>query len=253
MRKFILIAGPCGLENETYPMETCETILRAIEPYPSIKYIFKSSWTKANRTSGTSYSGLSFDDSMKIFTKVKETFNVPILTDVHETQEVKDLEPFIDYLQIPAFLSRQTALIQEAAKSKPINIKKGQFMSPYDMKYALAKAKSVSNNEVFLCERGTSFGYNQLVVDFTSIPIMQAFGAPVILDATHCLQRKISESETDGQRWLIPYMCRLGVAANVDGLFIETHPDVSKAKSDAGSQLELKNFKALIDECMGLI
>lgn len=250
MSNFILIAGPCGIENEKVPMEVCEGIVRTLESYKNVKYIFKSSWKKANRTKLNSFTGLEFDESMRILNKVKETFNVPILTDVHETQEVKILEPFIDYLQIPAYLMRQTDLLLAAANSKPVNIKKAQFASTQDAKHALEKARNVSDKEIFICERGSCFGYDNLIVDFTSIPIMKKFGFPVLLDATHCLQKKLSSGVSGGQRDLVPYMCKAAIAVGVDGLFIEVHSDIENAKSDQESQLELKNFPDLIKKCM---
>lgn len=252
MKEFILIAGPCAIENEKVPMEVAEKITRVLEKYPQIRYIFKSSWKKANRTRIDSFSGIDFDESMRILTKVKNTFGIKILTDVHETHEVEMLEPFVDYLQTPSYLVRQRDLILAAVQSKPTNIKKGQFLSPYNMKHILDGARSVTNNEIFLCERGTCFGYDNLVVDFTAIPVMQQFGVPVILDATHCLQKQSAAGVTGGQRALVPYMCKAAVAFGVDGLFMEVHSDIENAQSDKESQLELKNFEEVIDRCMAI-
>lgn len=250
--KFVLISGPCSLENETNAMTVAEGIINVVSKYPNIDYIFKSSWTKANRTRGDTFTGLSFDESMRIFTKVKQTFGVRILTDVHETIEVKELEPYVDVLQIPAYLSRQTNLILEAAKSKPINIKKGQFMSPNDMRFALDKAKSVGQKEIYACERGSSFGYDTLVVDFTAIPIMKSYNVPVILDATHCVQRKLQEGISGGLRQYVPHMCKAGIAVGADGLFLEVHPNPEIALSDAGTQWRLSEFENLLKQCMEL-
>lgn len=251
-KEFIMICGPCAIENEKVPMEVAEKIVKVLEKYPEVKYIFKSSWKKANRTRVDSFSGIDFDESMRILTKVKETYKVKVLTDVHETQEVKMLEPFVDYLQTPSYLVRQRDLILEAVKSKPTNIKKGQFLSPYNMKHILDGARTVSDNEIFLCERGTCFGYDNLVVDFTGISIMQQFGAPVLLDATHCLQKQSSIGVTGGQRALVPSMCNAAVAFGADGLFMEVHSDIENAQSDKESQLELKNFEEVVDRCLSI-
>jgi 2-dehydro-3-deoxyphosphooctonate aldolase (KDO 8-P synthase) len=252
LSKFILIAGPCSVENEKVPMDVAEGIVRVLEKYPNVKYIFKSSWKKANRTRSDSFTGIDFDAAMKILTKVRETFQVPILTDVHETHEVELLEPFIDYLQTPSFLCRQKDLIQAAAKSKPLNIKKGQFISPNNMQYVLRGAQEVSDKEIFLCERGSCFGYDNLVVDFTAIPIMKTFGVPVLLDTTHCLQKQSGVGVTGGQRQYVPHMARAAIAVGADGLFMEVHSDIENAQSDKESQLELKNFEEVIDSCMSL-
>ncbi len=252
MNDFILISGPCSLESVDgkVALEVCESIVRTLEKYPNIKYIFKSSWLKANRTREDSFCGIGFDQAMNIFVKIKETFGVKIITDVHETIEVKELIPYVDYLQIPAYLARQTSLIKTAAEAKPLNIKKPQFASANDMKFALDKAKSVGQNEVFLCERGSCFGYDNLVVDFVNIPIMKSFGAPVILDATHSLQRKLSIGVSGGSREHVPMMCKAGIVCGVDGLFLEVHSDVQNALSDAATQLELNKFAELLDNCM---
>lgn len=252
MSDFIIIAGPCAIENEKVPMEVAEKIVKVLEQYSGIKYIFKSSWKKANRTRGDSFIGIEADEAMRILTKVKETYQVSVITDVHETQDIKFVEPFVDYLQIPAFLCRQTDLVVAAAKSKPTNIKKGQFLSPNNMKHILEKAKSVSQHEIFLCERGSSFGYDNLVVDFSGIPLMKTFGAPVILDATHCLQKQTAAGITGGQRAMIPYMCKAGVAVGVDGLFLEVHSDIENAQSDKESQLEVDRFEEIVEQCLAI-
>lgn len=250
--KFIIIAGPCSIENEKVPMEVCESIVRTLENYPQIDYIFKSSYLKANRTSNSSFEGLSFDESMRILTKVRETYQVKVITDVHESSDVKELVPYVDMLQIPAFLFRQTKLIKTAAEAKPLNIKKGQFASAEDMKHALQKAKSVGQETVFLCERGNVFGYDQLVLDFLNIPRMKKFGAPVILDATHSTQFKLPTGVSGGAREFVERICLAGVSFNCSGLFIEVHSAIENAKSDQMSQLELKNFEQLIDKCMNV-
>lgn len=248
---FIIQAGPCCVENEKVPMEVAEKIVKVLEKYPDIKYIFKSSFKKANRTRGDSFIGLEFDEAMRILTKVKETFNVPIITDVHETHEVKMVEPYVDYLQIPAFLCRQTDLVMAAAKSKPVSIKKGQFLSPQNMKHIVEKARSVGQQEVYVCERGTCFGYDTLVVDYSAFPLMRSY-AKLIFDGTHSLQKQAAVGVTGGQRHLIPTMCRAAMAAGVDGLFLEVHSDIENAKSDQESQLEVKNFEEVIEQCLAI-
>lgn len=249
MTKFTAIMGPCSIENEKIPMEVCEGILKVLEKYPEVDFIFKSSWKKANRTKLSSFTGISFDQALKIFQKVKETYNVRVLTDVHETTEIKELESIIDVFQTPAYLMRQTDLILAAAKSKPVNIKKAQYASPQDAGFAVEKALATGQKEVYLCERGTSFGYDTLVVDFSAIPLMKKFGVPVLLDATHCLQRK-SNGISGGQRELVPYMMNAAVAVGVDGIFAEVHSDIENAQSDKESQIKLEDFAEIFERCM---
>ncbi len=245
----MIFAGPCGIENETVPMTVAEKLTRALEKYPEVKYVFKSSWKKANRTRADSFKGIDFDEAMRILTKVRTTFNVPVITDVHETEQVTWLEPFVDYLQIPAFLCRQQDLVYAAAASKPVMIKKGQFLSPHNMKYVLEVARSAGQQEVYSCERGSSFGHDSLVVDYSGLPVMRSFG-PVIFDGTHCLQKQSSVGVTGGQREMIGLMSQAAVAIGIDGLFLEVHSDIPNAKSDQASQLEVDKFEELIEKCM---
>jgi 2-dehydro-3-deoxyphosphooctonate aldolase (KDO 8-P synthase) len=249
MSKMILIAGPCSIENDKVPMEVCEGILKTLEKYPQVDFIFKGSWKKANRTKLSSFTGLDIDKSLNIFQKIKDTFKVRVLTDVHETTDIKELESVIDVFQTPAYLMRQTDLLIAAAKSKPVNIKKAQYASPQDAGYAVEKALSTGQKEVFLCERGTSFGYDTLVVDYSSLPLMKKFGVPVLLDATHCLQRK-NNGISGGQRDLVPHMMNAAVAVGVDGIFAEVHSDIDNAQSDKESQIKLEDFHKIFEKCM---
>ena len=252
MSDFIIQAGPCCVENEKVPMEVAEKIVKVLEQYSGIKYIFKSSFKKANRTRGDSFIGLEFDEAMRILQKVRETYQVPIITDVHETTDVKMVEPYVDYLQIPAFLCRQTDLVIEAAKSKPVSIKKGQFLSPQNMKHIVEKARSVGQEEVYVCERGTCFGYDTLVVDYSAFPLMRSY-AKLIFDGTHSLQKQSAVGVTGGQRDLIPYMCLAAISVGIDGLFLEVHSDIDNAQSDKESQLEVDNFEEVIDSCLEIL
>jgi 2-dehydro-3-deoxyphosphooctonate aldolase (KDO 8-P synthase) len=246
--RFFLIAGPCVVENEEITFHIA-TRLKAITESLSIPFIFKASYRKANRSKADSYTGPGDEKGLEILQKIKETLNIPILTDIHSPAEATLAASYnVDFLQIPAFLCRQTDLLEAAAKTgKFVNIKKGQFLSPGAMKFAAEKISKAGNNNILLTERGTQFGYSDLIVDFRSIPEMKSFGYPVVLDVTHSLQQPNQPSGvTGGRPDLIPVIARAGIAAGVDGLFMETHPEPSKALSDGANMLKLDNMEALL-------
>jgi len=242
------LAGPCAVESEDVCFRVAEELKRLSEKY-NVPIIFKSSYAKANRLSGESFSGLGMDTGLEILAKVKQNFDMPLVTDVHETGETLTAAGVVDILQIPAFLCRQTELVRTAgATGRWINIKKGQFLSPEDMDKIAAKAKS---GKVLLTERGSSFGYHNLVVDFRSLLIMKQFGYPIVFDATHSLQLpsgggKISTGQPE---FIIPF-AKAAVTIGVNGLFVETHPEPSKALSDAAAMLPLEQFETLITEVL---
>jgi 2-dehydro-3-deoxyphosphooctonate aldolase (KDO 8-P synthase) len=250
-KQFILISGPCAIENRETPFIVAEKVLNLCSKF-GIQYVFKSSYKKANRTNLNSFTGIGFDEAMEILAAVKKQFNVPVLTDVHETIDVPAVAAVADYLQIPAFLCRQTDLLVACGKSgKYVNIKKGQFASADSMKFAVDKVRSTGNEKILLTERGNTFGYTDLVVDFRNVPMMQALGVPVILDATHSLQQPNQGSGvTGGLPQFIETICKAGIAAGVDGLFIETHPEPAKALSDGKNMLQLDKMEALLEKCM---
>ncbi|MDX2049067.1 MAG: 3-deoxy-8-phosphooctulonate synthase [Chitinophagaceae bacterium] len=250
-KPLLLISGPCVIENETTPFIVAEKVSSVCKKL-GIDYVFKSSYKKANRTSLKSFTGIDFEKALEILNSVKQQYKVPVLTDVHETHEVKQVASVADYLQIPAFLCRQTDLLVECGNSgRWVNIKKGQFSSPESMKFAVDKVRSTGNEKILLTERGTTFGYQDLVVDFRSVPIMQALGVPVILDATHSLQQpNQSSGVTGGMPQLIETICKAGIAAGVDGLFIETHPKPEEALSDGKNMLHLDKLEALLEKCL---
>jgi 2-dehydro-3-deoxyphosphooctonate aldolase (KDO 8-P synthase) len=250
-KPLILISGPCAIENHEVCFEVAEKV-SALCSQLGITYIFKSSFKKANRTSLNSFTGIGFQESLRILSDVKQHFKVPVLTDVHEVHEVNEVAAVADYLQIPSFLCRQTDLLVAAGHSgRGVNIKKGQFASADSMKFAVDKVRSTGNANVLLTERGTTFGYHDLVVDFRNIPLMQQNGVPVILDATHSLQQpNTSAGVTGGQPQFINTLCRAAVAAGVDGLFIETHPTPATALSDGANMLPLNQLEALLQSCV---
>ena len=252
-----LIAGPCAIENRDVVMTTAETLNRLCYDL-GITLYFKSSFDKANRTS-VSERGVGMDEGLRILQEVKEQFGLPILTDVHECAQCAPVAEVADVLQIPAFLSRQTDLLQAAAATgRIVNIKKGQFMAPWDMKGAIEKIELVQpnaakNGQVWLTERGSSFGYGRLIVDMTSLVEMRRFGCPVIFDATHSVQQPSSSTGiTGGNREMVPALMRAAVAVGIDGLFIETHPDPDHAISDAANQVKLTDMRVLLEQAIEL-
>ena len=246
-RELFLIAGPCVVESETHALMMANSI-RSIADRVGVPYIFKASYDKANRTSVNSYRGPGVDEALRILGKIRTEAGVSILTDVHDASQVHAAAEVADVLQIPAFLSRQTDLIMAVARSgRVVNIKKGQFLAPNDMKNAIEKATSQGNERVLITERGTSFGYNNLVVDFRGLPIMRAFGYPVVYDVTHSLQRPGGlGSTTGGDSQFIEYMARAGVACGVDGVFMEVHDNPAAALSDGPNSLPLARLEALL-------
>jgi len=247
LNNFLLIAGPCVVESKSVVFKTCET-LKEITIKLRIPFVFKASYVKANRTSGESFRGIGFDKALKILEDVKREFSVPVLTDVHTGIEAGIVSRIADILQIPAFLCRQTDLLETAGDTgKIINIKKGQFLAPQDMKYQAEKVASTGNKKIMLTERGSSFGYNNLVVDMRSLVIMKQFGYPVIFDATHSVQMPSKEKGiSGGNPEFIPYLAKAAAAVGVDGFFLETHPDPRKALSDSSNMLKLDSIEALL-------
>ncbi|WP_108823330.1 3-deoxy-8-phosphooctulonate synthase [Dysgonomonas sp. Marseille-P4361] len=244
---FFLLAGPCVIEGEDMALRIADTIVN-ITSKLNIPYVFKGSYRKANRSRVDSFTGIGDEKALKILRKVNETFGIPTVTDIHETHEAAMAAEYVDVLQIPAFLCRQTELLIAAAETgKIVNIKKGQFLAPGAMQFAAQKVVDSGNNNVILTDRGSSFGYSDLVVDFRGIPEMKEFGFPVVLDATHCLQKPNQASGvTGGQPKLIETMCKAGIATGVDGLFIETHFDPANAKSDGANMLPLDQLEGLL-------
>ncbi|MBN2355999.1 3-deoxy-8-phosphooctulonate synthase, partial [candidate division KSB1 bacterium] len=233
----------CAIESEEIVLRTAEHLAN-LTARLNIPYIFKSSYDKANRTAGTSFRSIGFEQALEILQKVKTQFKIPVITDVHETIQVEAVANVVDVLQIPAFLCRQTDLVVTAAKSgRALNIKKGQFMAPEDMRYIVDKARTAGNDRIILTERGSSFGYHTLVVDMRSLPIMRRF-APVVFDVTHSVQTPGGMGgASGGQRQFAPYLARAAAAAGVDGFFIETHPDPDKALSDGPNMIPLPQME----------
>lgn len=244
--RLVLFAGPCAAESYDICMET-GTKVKEICKELGIDYVFKASYDKANRTSGNSYRGPSMDAGLDILARVRNDLGVPVVTDVHESTQCQDVASVVDVLQIPAFLCRQTDLLVAAAHTgKPIKVKKGQFMAPEDMKYAVDKVRGEGNKNVFLTERGSSFGYHNLVVDVRSLPIMRQF-TPVVFDVTHSVQRPGGlGGKSGGDRQFAPYLAQAAAAAGVDGFFIETHPNPEKALSDGPNMVPLHDMKAFV-------
>lgn len=245
---FVLIAGPCVVENREMILSTAEKIVN-ITSKLGIPYIFKSSYRKANRTSVNSFTGIGDEKALMILKEVKDKFNIPVLTDVHSVEEVKMAAEVVDVLQIPAFLCRQTDLLVEAGRTnKVVNIKKGQFLAPDEIKYAADKVKSTGNEKILLTERGSTFGYHNLVVDMRSLVIMKKLGYPVIMDATHAVQIPGLGGKSGGAREFIPYLAKAAISIGIAGLFLETHPEPSKALSDADSQFPLNYLEGLLEQ-----
>ncbi len=248
-----LIAGPCAMESREHALEMAQA-LTEIADRLGIGLVYKSSFDKANRTSLSSARGIGLAAALPIFAEVRDRFGLPVLTDVHETQQCAPLAEVVDILQIPAFLCRQTdLLIAAAATGRIVNVKKGQFLAPWDMANVVAKLTGAGNPNVLLTERGASFGYNTLVSDMRALPIMAQTGAPVIFDATHSVQQPGGQGATSGgQREFVPVLARAAVAVGVAGLFIETHPDPDRAPSDGPNMVPLSQFEALIKQLMQL-
>ncbi|MCM1111369.1 MAG: 3-deoxy-8-phosphooctulonate synthase [Clostridium sp.] len=244
---FFLMAGPCVIEGEQMALDIAGKIVE-ITNRLGIPYVFKGSYRKANRSRIDSFSGIGDIPALKILDKVRREFGVPVVTDIHSAAEAPMAAEYVDILQIPAFLCRQTDILVAAARTgKTVNIKKGQFLSPEAMEFAVQKVRDAGNDRVAVTDRGTSFGYSDLIVDYRGIPVMQAFGCPVILDCTHSLQQpNQSSGVTGGRPDLIETIARAGVAVGVDGLFMETHPDPSKAKSDGANMLRLDLLEPLL-------
>ena len=248
-KNFFLIAGPCVVESNDLIIEVAEKV-SAICKRLGIPYIFKSSYKKANRTSGSSFTGIGDDIAMRMLQHIGNRFSLPVVTDIHSVEEAAKAAQYVDVLQIPAFLCRQTDLLIAAAQTgKIINVKKGQFVSGEAMKFAVEKIRKAGNNKILLTERGTTFGYQDLVVDYRNIPVMQTHGVPVVMDCTHALQQPNQTSGiTGGNPQLIATIAKAAIAAGADGLFIETHPDPSKALSDGANMLKLDLLEDLLKQ-----
>jgi 2-dehydro-3-deoxyphosphooctonate aldolase (KDO 8-P synthase) len=257
--RIFLIAGPCVIESEQLQMDTAGT-LKEITSALGIPFIFKSSFDKANRSSGSSFRGPGIDKGLEILAKVKSTLHIPVLTDVHSEDHIQQVASVVDVLQTPAFLCRQTDFISAVAQSgKPVNIKKGQFLAPADMKNVIDKARAaaraagLAEDNFMACERGASFGYNNLVSDMRSLAIMRDTAAPVVFDATHSVQLPGGQgTSSGGQREMVPVLARAAVAVGVAGLFMETHPDPSKALSDGPNAVPLRHMRALLEALVEL-
>jgi len=248
-----LIAGPCVIESEDHALKMAEAIAGVCRAM-KIPYIFKASYDKANRTSIKSFRGPGLDEGLRILAKIADAVNLPVLTDVHDAEQATAAGDIVDVLQIPAFLCRQTDLLVAAAKTgKAVNIKKGQFVAPNDMQHAVMKVRESGNDRVFLTERGASFGYNNLVVDMRSLPILRQF-APVVFDATHSVQLpssgKDGQAVSGGQPEFIPLLSRAAVAAGIDGIFMEVHDDPAHAKSDGANALDLKHLRGVLHQLL---
>ena len=245
---FFLIAGPCVIESMQLQLDTAGQ-LKEITSRLGIPFIFKSSFDKANRSSGTSFRGPGMAEGLKVLAEVKRQIGVPVLTDVHEYTPMDEVASVVDVLQTPAFLCRQTDFIQKVASAgKPVNIKKGQFLAPWDMQHVVRKARDAGNEQIMVCERGASFGYNNLVSDMRSLVVMRDTGAPVVFDATHSVQLPGGQGATSGgQREYVPALARAAVAVGVAGVFMETHPDPDQALSDGPNAWPLPRMEALLE------
>lgn len=250
---FFLIAGPCVIESMQLQLDTAGK-LREITSELGINFIFKSSFDKANRTSGTSFRGPGLEEGLKVLAEVKRQIGVPVLTDVHEYTPMNEVAAVVDVVQTPAFLCRQTDFIQNVARAGlPVNIKKGQFLSPWEMKHVTDKAKATGNTQIMACERGVSFGYNNLVSDMRSLSVMRDTGCPVVFDATHSVQLPGGAGgKSGGQREFVPVLARAAVAVGIDGIFMETHPVPDEALSDGPNAWPLPKMRALLETLMEL-
>ncbi len=252
-RPFFLIAGPCVVESMQLQLDTAGA-LQEITGALGIPFIFKSSFDKANRTSISSFRGPGMEEGLKVLAEVKRQLGVPVLTDVHEYTPMDEVASVVDVLQTPAFLVRQTDFITRVCNAgKPVNIKKGQFLSPWDMKPVVEKAKATGNQQIMVCERGASFGYNNLVSDMRSLAVMRDTGCPVVFDATHSVQLPGGQgTSSGGQREFVPVLARAAIAVGVSGVFMETHPDPSKALSDGPNAVPLAKMQALLETMLEL-
>ena len=254
---FTLIAGPCVIESRDLALEVAERV-KAITDHLGIRYVFKASYDKANRTSGGSFRGPGVEAGLEVLAEVKRTLNLPVLTDIHESQQAAAVAEVVDVLQIPAFLCRQTDLLLAAAEAvrgteKVINVKKGQFLAPWDMAQVVKKLRDVGVDNLWLTERGSSFGYNTLVVDYRGLPQMQELACPVIFDATHSVQQPGGRgTSTGGQREFVAPLARAAVAVGVDGLFMEVHPDPDNALSDGPNMVPLHRLEALLRQLLAI-
>lgn len=252
--KLAIICGPCVIESEMQALKSAEIIKKLAEKFKSLNFIYKSSYDKANRSSIESFRGPLLKEGLRILSRIKEEFNLPILSDVHGKEEAKEASPILDIIQIPAFLCRQTDLVVEAAKSqKVINVKKGQFLAPWDVENIINKITSQKNDQIILTERGVSFGYNNLIFDPRSIPVMKKFGYPICFDGTHSIQLPGGDGKsTGGQREFIPYLTKAAIAVGANCLFLESHEDPTIAKSDSKSMLSFKELEQLLESVINL-
>ncbi len=246
-KPLFLIAGPCVIESESMVMEVAET-LKALTEKLQIPYIFKASFDKANRTSASAPRGPGMSEGLRILAKVKSELDLPVLTDVHENTPIDEVADVVDVLQTPAFLVRQTDFMQRVARAgKPVNVKKGQFLAPWDMAQVVEKCRAVGNEQIMLCERGASFGYNTLISDMRGLAVMRETGCPVVFDATHSVQQPGGKgTSSGGQRQMVPVLARAAVAVGVAGVFLEIHPDPDKAFSDGPNQWQLSRAEEML-------
>jgi 2-dehydro-3-deoxyphosphooctonate aldolase (KDO 8-P synthase) len=250
---FFLIAGPCVIESEALAMETAGYLKELCESL-DILFIYKSSFDKANRSSHQSYRGPGIEEGLRILEKVRDEVDVPVLTDVHEDTPLNEVAAVVSVLQTPAFLCRQTNYIQKVCETGlPVNIKKGQFLAPWDMQHVVNKAKATGNQQIMVCERGTSFGYNNLVSDMRSLAVMRETGCPVVFDATHSVQLPGGQGDVSGgQREMVPVLARAAVGVGIQGLFMETHPDPETALSDGPNSWPMHELKPLLETLQGI-
>lgn len=252
-RCFFLMAGPCVIEDETSPLRIAETLVE-ITTKLGIPFVFKASYRKANRSRLDSFTGIGDGKALRVLGKIREQFDVPVVTDIHAAEEADKAAEYADILQIPAFLCRQTDLLVAAAKTgRTVNIKKGQFLSGESMGFAVEKVRHSGNDKVMLTERGSMFGYQDLVVDYRNIPVMQGFGVPVVLDVTHSLQQpNQTTGVTGGKPEMIAVIAKAGIAAGTDGIFMETHPDPARALSDGANMLQLDQMEPLLQQLLAI-
>ncbi|MCM1231000.1 MAG: 3-deoxy-8-phosphooctulonate synthase [Ruminococcus flavefaciens] len=252
-KRFILLAGPCVIESELMVLKLAEKLKKIIEDLP-IDFYFKASFDKANRTSIESFRGPGMEQGLKVLRTVKDTYGLPIVTDIHEPYQAEPVAEVADIIQIPAFLCRQTDLLVAAAQTgRTVNVKKAQFLAPWDMQNVVTKIERSGNNNIYLCERGTAFGYNTLIVDMTSIVEMKKLGYPVIFDGTHSVQKPGGNgTSTSGNREYIPYLTRAAIAAGADGLFLETHDHPEEALSDGPNMIKLQDIRPLLEQCLAI-